>query len=116
MWRIGRQMKINREAITLPRTTLTSMIVTSRPPTTMNAEPRQSGRTAGLRTAAVAETSLTEGSPATPATKALTDVVVSMDRVQHAVGGANHSAHYCFKRCKLCKQVHDTASAKTPRP
>ncbi|GMF52944.1 unnamed protein product [Phytophthora fragariaefolia] len=60
------------------------MIVTSRPPTTLNAEVRQSGRTAGLRTAAVAETSLTEGSTATPATKALTDVVVSMDRVQHA--------------------------------
>ncbi|GMF17691.1 unnamed protein product [Phytophthora fragariaefolia] len=84
MWSIGRQMKINREAITLTRTTLTSMIVTSRPPTTLNAEPRQSGRTGGLRTAAVAETSLTEGSTATPATKTLTDVVVSMDRVQHA--------------------------------
>ncbi|GMF47143.1 unnamed protein product [Phytophthora fragariaefolia] len=75
---------VNREAITLTRTTLTSMIVTSRPPTTLNTELRQSGRTAGLRTAAVAETFLTEGSTATPATKALTDVVGSMDRVQHA--------------------------------
>ncbi|GMF36293.1 unnamed protein product [Phytophthora fragariaefolia] len=59
-------------------------IVMSRPPTTLNAEPRQSGRTADLRTAAVAETSLTEGSTATPATKALTDVVVSVGRVRHA--------------------------------
>ncbi|GMF14697.1 unnamed protein product [Phytophthora fragariaefolia] len=84
MWRIGRQMTISREAITLPRTTLTNMITTSRPPTTLNVELRQSGRTAGLRTAAVAETSLTEGSTATPATKALTDVVVNMDPVQHA--------------------------------
>ncbi|GMF34545.1 unnamed protein product [Phytophthora fragariaefolia] len=81
---IGRKMKINREAITLTRTTLTSMIVTSRPPTTLNAELRQSGRTAGPRTAAVAETSRAEGLTATPATKALTDVVVSMNRVQHA--------------------------------
>ncbi|GMF47144.1 unnamed protein product [Phytophthora fragariaefolia] len=77
-------MKINREAITLICTTLTSMIVTSRPRTTLSAEPRQSGRTAGLKTAAVAETSPTEGSVATPSTKALTDVVVSMDRVRHA--------------------------------
>ncbi|GMF49058.1 unnamed protein product [Phytophthora fragariaefolia] len=37
-----------------------------------------------LKTAAVAETSPTEGSTATPATKALTGVVVSMDRVRHA--------------------------------
>ncbi|GMF27873.1 unnamed protein product [Phytophthora fragariaefolia] len=84
MWRIGRQMVINREAIMLIRTTLTSMIVTSRPPTTLNTELRQSGRTTGLRTAADAETSLAEGSTATPTTKALTNVVVSMDRVQHA--------------------------------
>ncbi|GMF42340.1 unnamed protein product [Phytophthora fragariaefolia] len=83
-WRIDRQMDLNRETITLTRTTLTSMIVTSRPPTTMNAELRQSGRTAGLRTAAVAETSRAEGSTATATAKALTDVVVSMDRVQHA--------------------------------
>ncbi|GMF42370.1 unnamed protein product [Phytophthora fragariaefolia] len=40
---------------------------------TLNAELRQSGRTAGLRTAAVAETSRAEGSTATPSTKALTD-------------------------------------------
>ncbi|GMF34011.1 unnamed protein product [Phytophthora fragariaefolia] len=84
MWRIGRQMTINREAITLPRTMLTSMIVTSRPPTTLSAELRQLGRMSGLRTAVVAEPSLTEGSTATPASKALTDVVVSLDRVQHA--------------------------------
>ncbi|GMF14399.1 unnamed protein product [Phytophthora fragariaefolia] len=77
-------MKINREVITLIRTTLTSMIVTSRPPTTLSAEPRQSGRTACLRTAVVAETSPTEGLTATPATKALTDVVVTMDRVRNA--------------------------------
>ncbi|GMF34368.1 unnamed protein product [Phytophthora fragariaefolia] len=50
----------------------------------LSAELRQSGRTAGLRTAAAAGTSLTEGSTATPATKALTDVAVSMNRVQHA--------------------------------
>ncbi|GMF25407.1 unnamed protein product [Phytophthora fragariaefolia] len=67
------------------RTALTSMIVTSRPPTTLSAELRQLGRTAGLRSAAVAETSLTEGSTAAPATKALTDVAVSRDRVQHAM-------------------------------
>uniref|UniRef100_H3H938 Eukaryotic/viral aspartic protease n=1 Tax=Phytophthora ramorum TaxID=164328 RepID=H3H938_PHYRM len=24
-----------------------------------------------------------------------------------ACGGLTHSAHYCFKRCKMCKQVHD---------
>ncbi|GMG15071.1 unnamed protein product [Phytophthora fragariaefolia] len=84
MWKIGRQMTINREAITLTHTTLTIMIVASRPPTTLNAELRQSGRTAGLRTAAVAETSLTDGWTAIPATKALTGVDVSMDRVQHA--------------------------------
>ncbi|GMF50624.1 unnamed protein product [Phytophthora fragariaefolia] len=84
MWRIGRQMKINREAITLIRTTLTSMIVPSRPPTSLNAELRQSGRTAGLRTAAVAQTFRAEGSTATPANKSMTDVVVSLDRVQHA--------------------------------
>ncbi|GMF40684.1 unnamed protein product [Phytophthora fragariaefolia] len=77
-------MTINREAITLTRTTLTSMIVTAWPPTTLNADLRQSGRTASLRTAAVAETSLAEGSTAIPATKALTDVVVSMDSVQLA--------------------------------
>ncbi|GMF48463.1 unnamed protein product [Phytophthora fragariaefolia] len=77
-------MATNREAITLTRTTLTSMIVTSRPPTTLNDELRQSGRTAGLIIAAVAETTLTEGSTVTPATKALTDVVVSMDRMQNA--------------------------------
>ncbi|GMF29412.1 unnamed protein product [Phytophthora fragariaefolia] len=65
-------------------TTLTSMIVTPRPLTTLSAEPRQSRRTAGLKTAAVAETSPTEGSTATPATKALTDVVVRMDGVRHA--------------------------------
>ncbi|GMF18215.1 unnamed protein product [Phytophthora fragariaefolia] len=84
MWRIGRQMKINREAITLIRTTLTSMIVTSRPPTTLNPELRQSGRTAGLRTAAVAQTFQAEGSTATPANKSMTDIDVSMDRVEHA--------------------------------
>ncbi|GMF51097.1 unnamed protein product [Phytophthora fragariaefolia] len=69
---------------TLTRITLTSMIVTSRPPTTLSVKLRQLGRTAGLRIAGVAETSLTEGSTVTPATKALTDVAVSMDRVQHA--------------------------------
>ncbi|GMF15269.1 unnamed protein product [Phytophthora fragariaefolia] len=68
----------------LTRITLTSMIATSRPPTTLSVELRQSGRTAGLRIAGVAETSLTEGSTVTPATKALTDVAVSIDRVQHA--------------------------------
>ncbi|GMF50489.1 unnamed protein product [Phytophthora fragariaefolia] len=62
MWRIGQEMTINWEAITLTRTTRTSMIVTSRPPTTLSVKPRQSGRTAGLRTVAAAETSLTEGS------------------------------------------------------
>ncbi|OWY92950.1 hypothetical protein PHMEG_00037823 [Phytophthora megakarya] len=25
-----------------------------------------------------------------------------------ACGGLNHSTHYCFRRCKLCQQVHDT--------
>ncbi|GMF23075.1 unnamed protein product [Phytophthora fragariaefolia] len=29
-----------------------------------------------------------------------------------ACGGANHSAHYCFKRCKLCKQVHDAGKCE----
>ncbi|GMF59126.1 unnamed protein product [Phytophthora fragariaefolia] len=77
-------MNIDREVITLIRTTLTSMIAMSRPPTMLSAEPKQSERTAGLKTAAVVETSPTEGSTTTPATKALTDVVVSMGRVQHA--------------------------------
>ncbi|GMF32075.1 unnamed protein product [Phytophthora fragariaefolia] len=78
------KMKIDQEAITLIRTTLTSMIAMPRPPTMLSAEPKQSRRTAGLKTAAVVETSPTKGSTATPATKALTDVVVSMGRVQHA--------------------------------
>ncbi|GMF16102.1 unnamed protein product [Phytophthora fragariaefolia] len=84
MWRIDRQMTIRRGATTLTRTTLTSMIVMSRPPTSMNAEPRQSGRTARLRAAAVVETSLTEDSTVTHATKARTDVTVNMDRVRRA--------------------------------
>ncbi|GMF15067.1 unnamed protein product [Phytophthora fragariaefolia] len=29
-----------------------------------------------------------------------------------ACGGANHSAHYCFKRCKLCKEVHDAGKCE----
>ncbi|GMF49711.1 unnamed protein product [Phytophthora fragariaefolia] len=29
-----------------------------------------------------------------------------------ACGGANHSAHYCSKRCKLCKQVHDAGKCE----
>ncbi|GMF20044.1 unnamed protein product [Phytophthora fragariaefolia] len=29
-----------------------------------------------------------------------------------ACGGANHSAHYGFKRRKLCKQVHDAAKCE----
>ncbi|GMF59108.1 unnamed protein product [Phytophthora fragariaefolia] len=62
----------------------TSMIAMSRPPTKLSAEPKQSGCTAGLKTAAVVQTSPTEGSTATPTTKALTEVVVSMGRVQHA--------------------------------
>ncbi|GMF14864.1 unnamed protein product [Phytophthora fragariaefolia] len=65
MWRIGSTEDDHREAITLTRTTLASMIVTSRPLTTLNAEPRRSRRMAGLRTAAVAETSLPEVSTAT---------------------------------------------------
>ncbi|OWY91848.1 hypothetical protein PHMEG_00039404, partial [Phytophthora megakarya] len=24
-----------------------------------------------------------------------------------ACGGQNHSAHYCFRRCRLCQQVYD---------
>ncbi|OWY92784.1 hypothetical protein PHMEG_00038069, partial [Phytophthora megakarya] len=24
-----------------------------------------------------------------------------------ARGWQNHSAHYCFRRCRLCQQVHD---------
>ncbi|GMF52915.1 unnamed protein product [Phytophthora fragariaefolia] len=84
MWKIGRQMTINREVITLTRTYLTSMIVTARQPTTLSHERRQSGRTVGLRIAAVAETTLSEGSVVTPATKARIDVAVIMDRVRHA--------------------------------
>ncbi|GMF46149.1 unnamed protein product [Phytophthora fragariaefolia] len=30
-----------------------------------------------------------------------------------ACGGANHYAHYCFRRCKLCKQVHDAGKCDT---
>ncbi|GMF81645.1 unnamed protein product [Phytophthora fragariaefolia] len=107
MWRIGRQMKINREAITLTRTTPTSMTVTPRPPMTLSVELRQSGRTAGLKTAAVEETSLTEGSTVTPATKARTDVAVSIVRVRHAEELTTLPT--CYKRCKLCKQVHDAS-------
>ncbi|KAE8902552.1 hypothetical protein PF003_g13539 [Phytophthora fragariae] len=29
-----------------------------------------------------------------------------------ACGGLNHSAHYCFKRCKLCKQVHEAGKCE----
>ncbi|ETP20798.1 hypothetical protein F441_05568, partial [Phytophthora nicotianae CJ01A1] len=29
-----------------------------------------------------------------------------------ACGGLNHSAHYCFRRCKLCKQVHDAGKCE----
>uniref|UniRef100_H3H7E3 Retrotransposon gag domain-containing protein n=1 Tax=Phytophthora ramorum TaxID=164328 RepID=H3H7E3_PHYRM len=29
-----------------------------------------------------------------------------------ACGGLTHSAHYCFKRCKMCKQVHDAGKCE----
>ncbi|OWY93200.1 hypothetical protein PHMEG_00037489 [Phytophthora megakarya] len=29
-----------------------------------------------------------------------------------ACGGMSHSVHYCFKRCKLCKQVHDAGKCE----
>uniref|UniRef100_H3GXY2 Retrotransposon gag domain-containing protein n=1 Tax=Phytophthora ramorum TaxID=164328 RepID=H3GXY2_PHYRM len=29
-----------------------------------------------------------------------------------AYGGLTHSAHYCFKRCKMCKQVHDAGKCE----
>ncbi|KAG3135493.1 hypothetical protein PC128_g26055 [Phytophthora cactorum] len=32
-----------------------------------------------------------------------------------ACGGRNHSAHYCNRRCKLCKQVHDAGQCKLYR-
>ncbi|OWZ11988.1 hypothetical protein PHMEG_00014912 [Phytophthora megakarya] len=33
---------------------------------------------------------------------------VSRDQVMVAAcGGQNHSTHYCFRRCRLCQQVHD---------
>ncbi|KAG3054384.1 hypothetical protein PI125_g25868 [Phytophthora idaei] len=32
-----------------------------------------------------------------------------------ACGGRNHSAHYCNRRCKLCKQVHDAGQFKLYR-
>ncbi|GMF57141.1 unnamed protein product [Phytophthora fragariaefolia] len=85
-----RESKCGRsEAITLIRTPPTSMIVTSRPPATLSVELRLSGCWAGLRTAVVAETSLTEGSTVTPATKALTDVAVSMGGVRYRCSGAS---------------------------
>ncbi|GMF15358.1 unnamed protein product [Phytophthora fragariaefolia] len=43
MWRIDRQMTIRRGATTLTSTTLTSVIVMSRPPPILNADLRQSG-------------------------------------------------------------------------
>ncbi|KAG4039266.1 hypothetical protein PC123_g25178 [Phytophthora cactorum] len=32
-----------------------------------------------------------------------------------ACGGRNHSAHYCNRRCKLCKQVHDAGQCELYR-
>ncbi|OWZ14633.1 hypothetical protein PHMEG_00011862 [Phytophthora megakarya] len=29
-----------------------------------------------------------------------------------AYGGLTHSVHYCYKRCKLCKQVHDAGKCE----
>ncbi|KAE9298832.1 hypothetical protein PR003_g23132 [Phytophthora rubi] len=29
-----------------------------------------------------------------------------------ACGGAGHSAHYCYRRCKLCQQVHDVGKCE----
>ncbi|OWZ09490.1 hypothetical protein PHMEG_00017805 [Phytophthora megakarya] len=29
-----------------------------------------------------------------------------------ACGGLTHSVHYCYKRCKLCKQVHDAGKCE----
>ncbi|OWY95328.1 hypothetical protein PHMEG_00034697 [Phytophthora megakarya] len=29
-----------------------------------------------------------------------------------ACGGLNHSTHYCFRRCKLCQQVHDAGQCE----
>ncbi|KAG3077047.1 hypothetical protein PI124_g17973 [Phytophthora idaei] len=33
-----------------------------------------------------------------------------------ACGGRNHSAHYCNRRCKLCKPVHDAGQCELYRP
>ncbi|OWY94792.1 hypothetical protein PHMEG_00035375, partial [Phytophthora megakarya] len=30
-----------------------------------------------------------------------------------ACGGLTHSVHYCYKRCKMCKQVHDAGNPPT---
>ncbi|OWZ13868.1 hypothetical protein PHMEG_00012741 [Phytophthora megakarya] len=30
-----------------------------------------------------------------------------------ACGGLTHSVHYCYKRCKMCKQVHDAGKCET---
>ncbi|OWZ04813.1 hypothetical protein PHMEG_00023216 [Phytophthora megakarya] len=43
---------------------------------------------------------MTEASPVTTATDGST------------CGGLTHSVHYCYKRCKMCKQVHDAGKCE----
>ncbi|OWZ15138.1 hypothetical protein PHMEG_00011280 [Phytophthora megakarya] len=77
--------------------------VTSRQQMTMNAVRLRKGRSPDRTTAAakaMVSSTMTEVSPVTTAPDGNT------------YGHLPHSVHYCYKRCKLCKQVHDAGKGK----